>query len=880
MGQAREKGKFGLRIRSYQAGSVYSYSLGVRDNYDFKDAMLTNSMFLNFMKENGLKVRHEDSTRDIICLDFGYGSRSYEEEIKHLNKILRTIKKDQKLDEEKRQQRIDSVNRRIEEANNNKDKFDKKRADQIRTKFYNYGVDIEYYYTNKKGIRVLDETIHYKMLYRTPGKAKTGKCQFCREELYDVAHNYLTMGVELPEENAPVIEMGAYSSLITSTIDINIGDQGRIKIAPEEILILKDVDSFVNTRIISVETNENKHCIAKEIEDYPVMNEMFDGQALIDSSIFPKEGNGYILLRQHFTKCAAFCTHIQKYFKDYYGDAYEDVYITDMFGRDVKASDVKLITTNNAVKWLKFGVTFDYWADWIRKSDNYWGIVKTAHKSKFGDVQRMSYQMVNALNMDTMDQVCKRTLDYIQELKANDEVFLQYLKDNQNYSNDFEVLLALYDQDNDFIKCDYFKERRLHIIEAYILNFKTGKVIQDAENLVIVGSPYAMLMHTVGEDPLQDPTFDVEDCAMQCWTSRFKDGEYLAEFRSPFNSQNGLGYLHNVHNDLFDKYFDLGELCIAVNMNHTVFQPRNNGADQDSDSIYVTNFPAIVDHAKYCQVNYSTVVNNIPQEKNIYDNSMDSFAAVDNKLAGSQLNIGFSSNLAQISLSYCHSFPDKKYLDATCILAVLAQISIDSAKKSYDMDLAEEINRLKEAIDIDKNKYPEFWKGIRRGFNKNRINKNLVCPMNYLYRLKIKEAPHTPTLPMSMFFQNFKLAHNDKRKRGKKIEDIINEYSLTVYQTIQTKVESSEDRRERHILLRDDFDKLIDDLKSLTYISKNYKGFMCWLLNRAFIITPSLKSNKNVLKNKFYKNRVTLLRILYELNPECLLECFSKNIEK
>ena len=151
MGQTREKGKFGLRIRSYQAGSVYSYSLGVRDNYDFKEAMLTNSMFLNFMKENGLEVRNEDSTRDIVCLDFGYGSRSYEEEIKHLNKILRAIKKDQKLDEEKRQQRIDSVNRRIDEATNNKDKFDKKRADQIRTKFYNDGVDIEYYYTNKKG---------------------------------------------------------------------------------------------------------------------------------------------------------------------------------------------------------------------------------------------------------------------------------------------------------------------------------------------------------------------------------------------------------------------------------------------------------------------------------------------------------------------------------------------------------------------------------------------------------------------------------------------------------------------------------------------------------------------------------------------------------
>lgn len=578
MGEKRQRGKFGLRIRTYMSGSVAGYNQGVRDKYDFKEAMLTNSMFLNYMKEHGLNIRNGDSTRDIICIDFAYGTRSYDQEVKHLRKLIKEIEKDVKMTDEKKAERIDVLNGFLKQADENREKYQKRSADDIRIEFYNNGVDIDYFYFDKKTKeRVLDETIHYKFLYRTPGKAKTGKANFCREELYEDALNYLRMGIELPKENAPIVEIGAYSSLITSTIDINIGDEGRIAIAPEEILVLKDVDSFFNTRIISVETDENKHCIAREIEDYPVMNTMFDGQALIDSSIMPKEANGYILLRQHFTKCAAFCTHIQKFFKDYYGDKYEDTYITDMFGRSVRAKDIRLITTDNAVKFLKFQVSFDHWAEWIHKGDNLWGIVKTAHKSKLGDVQKMSYQMINALNMDTMDQVCKTSLDYIYKLKNDDETFLQYLRDNSNFSNDYEVLVALVEQDPDFLRCDYFRDRRRVIIRSYVLNFKAGKVLQDADNLVIVGSPYAMLMHAVGEDPLQDPTFEVEDGAIQCWTSRFKDGEYLAEFRSPFNSQGGLGHLHNVYSEEFGKYFDLGELCIAVNMNHTVFQCRNNG---------------------------------------------------------------------------------------------------------------------------------------------------------------------------------------------------------------------------------------------------------------------------------------------------------------
>lgn len=162
------------------------------------------------------------------------------------------------------------------------------------------------------------------MLYRSTNKAKTGKVMFIRDELYDKASEYLRMGIELPKENAPIVELGAYESLIASTI------VGKVQIDPKNILVLKDYDSFMKTNVISIETDKDKHCYAVRRSDYELANTMFDGQALIDSSIFPDWGDGYILLREHFCKMAAFCTHIQKFFKDFYGDEYDTAVINDM----------------------------------------------------------------------------------------------------------------------------------------------------------------------------------------------------------------------------------------------------------------------------------------------------------------------------------------------------------------------------------------------------------------------------------------------------------------------------------------------------------------------------------------------------------------------
>ena len=505
------------------------------------------------------------------------------------------------------------------------------------------------------------------------------------------------------------------------------------------------------------------------------------------------------------------------------------------------------------------------------------GIVKTAHKSKLGEVQQMSYQMVNSLDESIMPDVIKESVEYITKLKTDNEAFLDYLQKHANFSNDFQVLVDLCRQNMDFTRSTYFRARKKKIIEAYVLNFKNGKVIQNADNLVIVGSPYAMLIYAATgreESVDNDDTFSVENGAIQCYTERFDDDDHLAGFRSPYNSRNNMNHLHNVRGGKLEQYFSFGKQIIAVNMIGTDFQSRNNGSDQDSDSLYVTNQFAIVDWAKYCYTNYPTIENNIPKEKNVYDSSMNSYATMDNNLAKSQTDIGESSNLAQIALTYASNFDDSKYIDYVCILSVIAQCAIDNAKRRFDVDITKEIQRIKKDMDIKTHKYPSFWAIIKKGFNKKNINRELHCPMNFLHDIKLQEfhSP-APTLPMSYFFNKYEL--DQDRRKCKKVEDLIGKYSLQLFLYNVSEANYME-RNNEYLLLRSDFEELVNDIKSV-YISKTYLGLVSWLLDRAFLISPHIRSNSFQVKTSIDKNRSLLLKVLYDVNKDAVLKCFSRN---
>lgn len=244
---------------------------------------------------------------------------------------------------------------------------------------------------------------------------------------------------------------------------------------------------------------------------------------------------------------------------------------------------------------------------------------------------------------------------------------------------------------------------------------------------------------------------------------------------------------------------------------------------------------------------------------------MEEFARVDNTLASMQRGIGESSNVAQLCLTYTYNYDDQRYWDYADILAVIAQICIDSAKKSYDLDLAGEIRRIKQDIGVDEIGYPKFWSMIRDNFPQNRINDTLICPMNYVYDLTFKRFRRKkPMVEVKEFLVKHKL--NSDRRKSKRVEALIEEYAAELY---QYRV-NEDDMEEISLVLHEEFDEMIEKIRSM-YISKEYAGLMYWLLYRGLVIG---KNDNNT--SKLHKNRSILLATLYAVNPKVFLTCFKK----
>lgn len=550
--------------------------------------MLNNSLFLYYMVDNGLDVYRGESTRSIVCLSFDFGSRSYENEFKRLIKLIDKAKADGDDD------LVTRLNSKLEFVNTNKDKYAPMSRDDIRKKYYKEGVDIVWETKAKDGTIKSSQKIHYKMLFRTPAKAKIGSVMFIDERLYSKAYKWLTMGLgkKMPRHNAKIVEMSAYAPLTTSTII------DRLHMNVDDILFLADVDSFFTTMANVVKAEDykmsngeiGKRCVVVR-EETDVKNTLFDGQGLIESSALPSYINGMVLLRNHFFKACFFRTHIQKFFKDWCkenGHDYDTYEVTDYFGKKKLLKNIKAITTENAIKWKKFSNLmgkdpYEYWANIVKNDGCLWGVVKTDHPSKLGGQQQLSYQMLNVLpcTKDEIYDICNESVNYVELLKRDGDEFERFLRKNANEVNHYQMMADLYKHNNEFADSKWFRLEKRKIINSYVNKLRQGKIFVNGDNLTLCGNPYALLLCAVGDDYRKDVTLLQEDGVIQCYTKRFDDGEYICGFRSPNNSMNNVGYFHNAHHPLMDKYFDFSKNIIAVNCIGTDFQSRLNGADFD-----------------------------------------------------------------------------------------------------------------------------------------------------------------------------------------------------------------------------------------------------------------------------------------------------------
>lgn len=944
--------EYGLKIRNIKAATLFGYNQGYRDRYDYTDALFSHSLFYYYMIQHGLNVWKEESTRDIICLDFSFGTRSYEEEVEHLNKQFGDYENSGRPEAEK-----EMIRRLFANAERHKDSYVKMSKDELREHYYEYGVSITYpNYGRKRG---RPQTIHYRMLYRNPSKAKIGQVMFINAKLYDAAYDWLTMGLghKMDHDNARIVEMSAYAPLSTSSII------HQLHIPVEDILIVRDQQSIYKAPVKAVRSapykkpvreldaerteksrqnaikkkqyledgtpkyrkyyktveQDAKMCVVEDTET-EVRNTLWDGMALIDSGLMPPFANGMVLLRQHFFKTCAFRTELQKFFRDWCawsGKDYETYAVTDMFGRRHLLKDVKMVTTDNSVKWLKFsglmGATdadaYGYWCGKVNGNGSLFGVVKTDHPSKLNDVQQMSYQMINTLPCTEQEifDLAQTSIGQVEQMKQSDEAFVGYLRRNANDVNHFEMMADLYDYNHEIGRSQWFRYEKTQIIRDYVNRLKTGKIVVNGDNLTICGNPFALLLHSVGEDWAKDPALNYEEGVIQCYTTRFKDGAYLCGIRNPHNSPNNICYLHNHWSEYMKEYFPFSPNILAVNCIHTDIEDRANGCDFDSDFCFTTDNPVMVRSAAKAYREFPTIVNQLRESGVSYRNTMAEYARMDNKFARGRIGIGESSNLAQLALTYYWTEPSRELYDNFVILAVVAQIIIDGCKREYEVDGVEEIKRIKklpcmqryaEVTDEDgtkkkqKKDFPEFMRHTRKPkrtkdgkeiphkeFRESkhklaaRIDDTLCCPMNTLqYALQtISWGSRADVIPTETVFKKYDGKMKANTAQMKRIRECVEGY----VDAIQGLIQSEEDRDLKYQEIRDVTDDTVARIRKMKVTNPA-------TLNR--LVEMALKLDKGTgphteNRSAFAKCSRNILKILHKVDKESFLLNFKKGTE-
>lgn len=900
-----------IKIKSIQANSLYAVNNYVEDKnmadnrkpyLDLGEAVINNSLFSDYMKHHAVVVNKKGRSKDFVVMKFDYGVKNGMS------------------------------------------------AKELRDYYYENGVTVTWETYNKEGNVIKEEPIRYKMLMRSTGKAKEGDCIFIRENLHRTALKYITMDLwdKMPIENAKIVEMSAYAPLVTATAI------GYIKIPMENIFIVRDEDVSTMINAVSVKIHDvpyEKEVIDWEtteklingynltfykkkrrynpklkyirksktalkengISDYPtktkvynkkecyvdrsdekseVKNTLWDGMGCIDESIFPKdkEMEGFIYCRSHFFKSCLFRGNIQEYFKDYYGDAYDTVTVKDMFGNMFYVKDIKVIITENSIKWIKFidimggseEAAYKYYREFMKKHNEKFEIVKTAHRSKYEDLQRSSYQINNSFpctDMEKLKNIAKTSFDYCNSLKISHKAFMKHLSANasKRYSIN-NVLIALDKWNDNFKYTDYFKVKKNEIISKFKNEqLKLGKLLQHGDNLTICGNVIALLMKVTRQDFLAEPCFKQIDNGIQCYTTRFKDGERLAGFRSPHNAPNNIVHLINTYSEEIQRYFPkLGNNVVIINGIGTDVQSRLNGQDLDTDAIYTTNQPDIVDIAKYAYCTYPTIINDIGLKgSSEYKKDMKSYAEMDSKISSSQYAIGEASNIAQLALSYYYDgeSTSKELEDVFIICSVLAQVAIDSAKRIFDINVNSELTRLSNLPCMqsdDGKKYPVFYAKVQEQKNAGKKKKKEIkeseirefnCAMEILANIieenvidlrKYKELiPYTCNLNTVFQYKSDRIRDS---KQYKKVISIVQEYDREVKKLDTSKSDYTKDADNL-------FDNCMTKMKNLSI----NKATMSSLIAYAF------SSNGDI--------RDRLLTVLYDKNSEMFLNCFKKSVK-
>lgn len=678
----------------------------------------------------------------------------------------------------------------------------------------------------------------YCRMKRSTGSARVGKCLFIDEVLFKPILKF-SSGTIKPKYGQE-IDLAAYESYIalpsSSIIDT-------LPISPENILVIDDYDSIFRENV--VETHDENGWLTTSEKNCEIVNSIWDGQSLMDISLFGDYSDyGMVLLRNLMFKSCCFNCNIQQWFKD---NNITDVSQLNGRTRAKRIEDVKLITTPNSIKYLKFD-TLDNWLDNLYPN---FGVVKHDKKTHFfgGRLVQTHYQLLNTLQMskDEVSEFLQDSLDFAQMLRDRPEVVRYYIKYpdieemkplKQPMLSKNDVVYNLMCINDNFTETKYYQQFLQDLLRSYYKNLKNGHIYVNGNYSTLLGNPIEMLQHSIGKFK------GVNQLGVgNIHSTRFEYNQTLLGSRSPHVTIGNVWLPYNTSSEMIDKYLNLTNEIVCINsINENVLQ-KLSGCDFDSDTVLLTDNKYLIKAAQKNYHLFKTPTSFVSATKVKRYYTPEQQADLDIKTSVNKIGeiINLSQELNSLlwdRMYHGASYDEIKelYYDI-CQLDIMSGLEIDSAKKEFVINNSKELDKLRQKYEPifreyeeDENgtlvkgrkKMPHFFSHISRQKGYYNPDKKHYCKyhttMDYLQTIvngfKIKNSYKKNWLPFVSILDNSKVRNNRvNQKQINKIYSLLKSHVNECKTIYAIENESREDKAERVRILKE---MLVQDIESET----------------------------------------------------------------
>ncbi len=646
--------------------------------------------------------------------------------------------------------------------------------------------------------------IFYK---RGSGKAKNGYALYIQEDMKIKLLDRSRLGIKFQNnEELDMTSLLAYESLITSGIEFTINLDPKT-----EILLIDDIYGLEFESFASVTEEIDGEIITKN-KKIKLKNCLSDGQGLLDESIFEqynKSDKGFMLLRNDMFKDCAFNTKLQKWFE--YNELTE---IKDMFGNTYDTSKIKLVTTPNSLKFLKFSYKFtksktkeEYdkltkeeqksidkicYEHWRNNIDNIFGVVKCDKEGNYGNYNRLTYQLLNSipnLTYNDLMEITKLEREYVMLLKNDMAVFKNYLGYNAKLSlrclrlekdleegdlslyENTDLMSALLLVNSDIQYTKKFKKMKSNLIANYIGHLRKGKIrVKDTKYVTLFSNPYEMLLAAVNKYKNKSIMQGRE-----IYCKYYNNGQDFCGSRNPHINSGNVMYTINKYHEEYDLWFNMTDNICAINFFDNDAPDRLQGCDTDSDTLLLIPNSILSKKAKYCEDTFPTPINRVKGSSKLKKYNMVELYKLDTVLSNNY--IGKIVNLSQIINSYLNDAISKnepwyivdELYQASSKLSSMSQIEIDKSKKVFD-----NISMSKELSKIRKIKYIRYVEGkdSRGELVEKMVVPNFFSMISDANEYRVFEKFNTP-LDILQDVLKFKSCKYQKGEKNKELIDLL-----------------------------------------------------------------------------------------------------------